>query len=100
VTDEETREPSGATGTAAARADWSHRHRDVSGGWLRPTVFGGVDGLVTNASLIAGVGGGGVPAHALVLTGVAALVGVSVRLLLPGTRDCVVPGQERPLRAG
>ena len=74
MTDEETREPSGATGTAAARAGWPHRHRDVSGGWLRPTVFGGVDGLVTNASLIAGVGGGGVPAHAVVLTGVAALV--------------------------
>jgi VIT1/CCC1 family predicted Fe2+/Mn2+ transporter len=33
-----------------------------------------VDGLVTNASLIAGVGGGGVSAHAVVLTGVAALV--------------------------
>jgi hypothetical protein len=25
---------------------------------------------------------------------------VSVRLLSPGTRDCVEPGQERPLRAG
>ena len=36
-------------------AGWSHRHRDVSGGWLRPTVFGAVDGLVTNAALIAGV---------------------------------------------
>jgi vacuolar iron transporter family protein len=59
---------------AAALARWSHRHRDVSGGWLRPTVFGAVDGLVTNASLIAGVGGGGVSAHAVVLTGVAALV--------------------------
>jgi len=59
----------------AAAAGWSHRHRDVSGGWLRPTVFGAVDWLVTNASLIAGVGGGGVPAHAVVLTGVAALAG-------------------------
>jgi vacuolar iron transporter family protein len=59
---------------AAALARWSHRHRDVSGGWLRPTVFGAVDGLVTNASLIAGVGGGGVSAHTVVLTGVAALV--------------------------
>jgi VIT1/CCC1 family predicted Fe2+/Mn2+ transporter len=59
---------------AAALARWSHHHRDVSGGWLRPTVFGAVDGLVTNASLIAGVGGGGVSAHAVVLTGVAALV--------------------------
>ena len=59
---------------AALAAGWSHRHRDVSGGWLRPTVFGAVDGLVTNASLIAGLGGGGVSAHAVVLSGVAALV--------------------------
>ena len=67
-------EPSFATGAAAAATGWSHRHRDVSGGTLRPTVFGAVDGLVTNASLIAGVGGGGAAAHAVVLTGVAALV--------------------------
>jgi VIT1/CCC1 family predicted Fe2+/Mn2+ transporter len=46
----------------------------VSGGWLRPTVFGTVDGLVTNASLISGLGGGGVSARTVVLTGVAALV--------------------------
>jgi VIT1/CCC1 family predicted Fe2+/Mn2+ transporter len=46
----------------------------VSGGWLRPTVFGAVDGLVTNASLISGLGGGGVSGHTIVLTGVAALV--------------------------
>ncbi|RIJ78346.1 hypothetical protein D1871_03100 [Nakamurella silvestris] len=59
---------------AALRAGWSHRHRDVSGGWLRPTVFGAVDGLVTNASLIAGVGGGGGSNHAIVLTGLAGLV--------------------------
>ena len=50
------KEPSGAAGRAALRAGWSHRHRDVSGGWLRPTVFGAVDGLVTNASLIAEIG--------------------------------------------
>ena len=37
-------------------------------------MFGAVDGLVTNASLIAGLGGGGVSAHTVVLTGVAALV--------------------------
>jgi vacuolar iron transporter family protein len=71
---EEIREPSEATGTAALRAGWSHGHRDVSGGWLRPTVFGAVDGLVTNASLIAGLGGGGVSAHTVVLSGAAALV--------------------------
>ena len=50
-----------------------HGHRDVSGGWLRPAVFGAMDGLVTNASLIAGVGGGGGSQHALVLTGLAGL---------------------------
>src|SRR5690349_18449245 len=35
-----------------------HQHRDVSGGWLRPAVFGAMDGLVTNVSLISGVGAG------------------------------------------
>jgi vacuolar iron transporter family protein len=48
--------------------------RDVSGGWLRPAVFGAVDGLVTNASLISGPGGGGATVDTVVLTGVAALV--------------------------
>jgi VIT1/CCC1 family predicted Fe2+/Mn2+ transporter len=67
-------EPAQAVRQAALAAGWSHRHRDVSGGWLRPTVFGAVDGLVTNASLIAGLGGGGVAPHAVILTGVAALV--------------------------
>jgi VIT1/CCC1 family predicted Fe2+/Mn2+ transporter len=50
-----------------------HQHRDVSGGWLRPAVFGAMDGLVTNVSLIAGVGGGGGTPHTLVLTGLAGL---------------------------
>ena len=71
---EEMHEPGHAVRQAALAAGWSHRHRDVSGGWLRPTVFGAVDGLVTNTSLIAGLGGGGVSAHTVILTGVAALV--------------------------
>ena len=50
-----------------------HEHRDVSGGWLRPAVFGAMDGLVTNVSLISGVGGGGASRHAIVLTGLAGL---------------------------
>jgi len=50
-----------------------HHHRDVSGGWLRPAVFGAMDGLVTNVSLISGVGGGGVSVHVIVLTGLAGL---------------------------
>jgi vacuolar iron transporter family protein len=53
--------------------DHGHQHRDVSGGWLRPAVFGAMDGLVTNVSLIAGVGGGHASPHTIVLTGVAGL---------------------------
>ncbi|NRQ39572.1 hypothetical protein HII36_48250, partial [Nonomuraea sp. NN258] len=34
-----------------------HSHRDVTGGWLRPAVFGAMDGLVSNFALIAGVVG-------------------------------------------
>src|SRR5262249_19239189 len=71
---QERKEPSGAAGRAALSAGWSHRHRDVSGGWLRPTVFGAVDGLVTNASLISGLSGGGGSGDTVVLTGAASLV--------------------------
>jgi VIT1/CCC1 family predicted Fe2+/Mn2+ transporter len=49
-------------------------HRDVNGGWLRPAVFGAMDGLVTNASLIAGIGAGGGGRGMIVLTGVAGLI--------------------------
>jgi vacuolar iron transporter family protein len=49
-------------------------HRDVSGGWLRPAVFGAMDGLVTNSSLIAGIGGGGAGHGAIVLSGIAGLI--------------------------
>jgi vacuolar iron transporter family protein len=52
---------------------YGHEHRDVSGGWLRPAVFGAMDGLVTNVSLIAGIGGGGGSQHAILLTGLAGL---------------------------
>jgi VIT1/CCC1 family predicted Fe2+/Mn2+ transporter len=58
---------------AEAGADL-REHRDVSGGWLRPAVFGAMDGLVTNSSLIAGIGGGGGAHGAIVLTGVAGLI--------------------------
>ncbi len=54
--------------------EFDHRHPDVSGGWLRAATFGAMDGLVTNTSLIAGVGGAGVDTHTIVLSGVAGLV--------------------------
>jgi vacuolar iron transporter family protein len=65
---ETVRAPSGAQTEAHG-----HQHRDVSGGWLRPAVFGAMDGLVTNVSLIAGVGGGGGSHQLIVLTGLAGL---------------------------
>jgi vacuolar iron transporter family protein len=52
----------------------AHHHRDVNGGWLRPAVFGAMDGLVTNVSLISGVGASGAAAHTVALTGLAGLV--------------------------
>jgi VIT1/CCC1 family predicted Fe2+/Mn2+ transporter len=59
--------------TSAAKHEAHAHHRDVSGGWLRPAVFGAMDGLVTNVSLIAGVGGAHVSPHTIVLTGLAGL---------------------------
>ena len=51
-------------------------HRDVSDGWLRPAVFGAMDGLVTNVSLIAGVGAtmGGGARGMIIVTGIAGLI--------------------------
>jgi vacuolar iron transporter family protein len=57
-----------------------HEHADLSGGWLRPAVFGAMDGLVTNIALIAGVGGGGVDPSVIVLTGVAGLVAGAISM--------------------
>jgi vacuolar iron transporter family protein len=56
-----------------AKAEVHHRHRDVTGGWLRPAVFGAMDGLVSNLALISGVAGGGVEADTIALTGLAGL---------------------------
>ena len=55
-------------------------HADVTGGWLRAATFGAMDGLVTNIALIAGVGGGGLPARTIVLTGVAGLIAGAVSM--------------------
>jgi vacuolar iron transporter family protein len=59
---------------AANLEERHHGHRQVSGGWLRASVFGAMDGLVTNTSLIAGVGGGGASHTFLVVGGLAGLV--------------------------
>ena len=56
--------------------DIDHEHPDVTGGWLRPAVFGAMDGLVSNVALIAGVAGGtrhATDSTAVVLAGLAGL---------------------------
>lgn len=54
--------------------DINHDHADVTGGWLRPAVFGAMDGLVSNAALIAGISGGtSNDSAAVVLAGLAGL---------------------------
>lgn len=55
-------------------AEAHHEHRDVAGGWLRPAVFGAMDGLVSNLSLISGVVGGHASPRGVLLTGLAGLV--------------------------
>jgi vacuolar iron transporter family protein len=78
------RPPTGSfTGMSAAttRPDpppIEHEHPDVTGGWLRPAVFGAMDGLVSNLALIAGMAGGTVhvgSSSSVVLAGIAGLVG-------------------------
>ena len=67
-----------STGAAAASETpgVGHEHVDVTGGWLRPAVFGAMDGLVSNVALIAGVAGGtrgAADSTAVVLAGLAGL---------------------------
>jgi VIT1/CCC1 family predicted Fe2+/Mn2+ transporter len=65
----------GSTPQPAAAEQVMHEHGDVIGGWLRPAVFGAMDGLVSNFALIAGVVGGTSGGHssAVVLAGLAGL---------------------------
>ncbi|OUC93217.1 VIT1/CCC1 transporter family protein [Streptosporangium minutum] len=62
-----------SAGESGGRAEIHHAHRDVNGGWLRPSVFGAMDGLVSNFALIAGVAGGTASTKVIVLAGVAGL---------------------------
>ncbi|WP_433255817.1 VIT1/CCC1 transporter family protein [Streptosporangium sp. CA-135522] len=62
-----------SVGESGGRAEIHHAHRDVNGGWLRPSVFGAMDGLVSNFALIAGVAGGTPSTRVIVLAGVAGL---------------------------
>jgi VIT1/CCC1 family predicted Fe2+/Mn2+ transporter len=51
-----------------------HTHRNVTGGWLRPAVFGASDGLISNFALLSGVAGAHASAHTISVTGIAGLI--------------------------
>lgn len=55
-------------------AEVHHDHRDVTGGWLRPAVFGAMDGLISNFSLISGFSGAQASRHLVILSGLGGLV--------------------------
>jgi VIT1/CCC1 family predicted Fe2+/Mn2+ transporter len=61
------------TAEPQAGPEHHHEHRDVTGGWLRPAVFGVMDGLVSNTALVAGVSGGGASSDTVLLAGLAGL---------------------------
>jgi VIT1/CCC1 family predicted Fe2+/Mn2+ transporter len=56
-----------------SRAEVHHSHRDVTGGWLRPAVFGAMDGLISNFSLISGFAGAHAHRHLVILSGLGGL---------------------------
>jgi vacuolar iron transporter family protein len=63
------------TAVSERDAEVHHSHRDVAGGWLRPAVFGAMDGLVSNVALIAGVAAAaGSNTHIVLVTGLAGLL--------------------------
>lgn len=51
----------------------THRHSNVTGGWLRAATFGAMDGLVSNTALIAGVAAAA-DAHTVLISGVAGML--------------------------
>jgi vacuolar iron transporter family protein len=60
--------------TGPAVPEVHHDHRDVTGGWLRPAVFGAMDGLISNFSLISGFAGAHASRHLVILSGLGGLV--------------------------
>lgn len=65
-----------------AAAEIHHQHRDVNGGWLRPAVFGMMDGLVSNFALIAAFAGGSATRTSITLAGLAGLVGGAISMAI------------------
>ena len=68
------RRRSAARPAGAGEPEIHHTHRDVNGGWLRPAVFGAMDGVISNGALVAGVAGAHTSTHDVILSGFAGLL--------------------------
>src|SRR6516162_3002714 len=64
--------PTGLSGAVLARLEG--RHRGIGGNALRAAVLGANDGLVSNLSLVTGVAGASMTAHAVLISGLAGLL--------------------------
>ena len=69
-----TSQPETGSPTGRVVPEAHHEHRDVTGGPLRPAVFGAMDGLVSNFALISGVAGSHASPGTVALAGLAGLV--------------------------
>jgi vacuolar iron transporter family protein len=74
--------PSPAALSGATLARLEGRHRGMGGNALRAAVLGANDGLVSNLSLVTGVAGAAMPAHAILVSGLAGLLAGSCSMAL------------------
>ena len=72
--------PTALSGATLARLEG--RHRGMGGNALRAAVLGANDGLVSNLSLVMGVAGADMAAHAILVTGLAGLLAGSCSMAL------------------
>ncbi|WP_336658970.1 VIT1/CCC1 transporter family protein [Leucobacter sp. USHLN153] len=62
--------------------EYDHRHANVSSGWLRASVFGAMDGLVSNLGLVAGIAAAGAAPHFVAITGISGLIAGAISMAL------------------
>ncbi|NLB46516.1 MAG: hypothetical protein GX814_01985 [Microbacteriaceae bacterium] len=63
--------------------DYDHSHSSSAGtGWLRASVFGAMDGLVSNIALIAGIAAAGAAPAMVAITGISGLIAGAISMAL------------------
>lgn len=63
--------------------DYDHSHRSSAGtGWLRASVFGAMDGLVSNIGLISGIAAAGASPGIVAITGISGLISGAISMAL------------------